>query len=152
MKKELIIIAICSILLFMPISMALPVYNNNMISLDDPPDWASNYFVGYVGVTNQSGGPQIPAGYIIGYVEDDFKGKYAGIIAVEENEDPEPVGFLAGYIIGPFLLGVISNISTDQQTFMVGLGMRNETHFYFRLMAIVGPTYYMAGIYSELED
>lgn len=152
MKKEIIILGICSLFICMPLTVASPFYYNPMLTVDDPPEWATNYFLGYVGVTDSNGSPQIPAGYIIGYCEDDFKGQFAGIIAVEESEDPEPVGFLAGYIIGSFLLGIISNLSTDQQTFMVGLGMRNETHFYFRLMAIIGPTYYMAGIYSPIEE
>ena len=48
------------------------------------------------------------------------------------------------------MLGIIGD-NSDQNSLIVGLGGRNETHFYFRLMGIVGPTFYIAGIYKPIE-
>jgi len=40
---------------------------------------------------------------------------------------------------------------SDQQSLIVGLGVSNETHFYFRTMQIIGPNNYFVGKYFPLE-
>lgn len=151
MKKILIIFGICILLVGMPATMAISSWKNEaLLTTDGPPEWATNQFVGFVGKTNSVGEPQQPSGYIIGYCQDNFKDKFAGIIANNDEEEPEPVGYLAGNIIGPFMLGIIGDISNEKSTLIVGLGGRNETHFYFRLIAIVGPTSYMVGKYLPM--
>ena len=161
MKKLVIVFGICILLAGMPLTTAavfpqrmkhlnaqIPSITEPILTTDSPPDWATGYFVGVVGVTDPVGQPQPYAGIVAGYCEDDFKGRFAGLIA--EDTESEPFGYIGGYILGPFMLGKVGNISSEQQTFVVGLGGRNETHFYFRMMAIIGPTFYMAGMYSPL--
>lgn len=160
MKKTLITIGICLFIIGMPLTNAIfPKITNQLneknqnitkfYSTDnDPPEWATNYFIGVIGVTDVNGKPQPYTGYIAGYCEDDFKGRFFGILT--EDIESEPKGFIGGRIVGLFLLGIISNYSGNQQTFIAGLGLKNETHFYFRLMGIIGPTFYITGKFSPL--
>ena len=114
---------------------------------DTPPDWATCSFVGVLGVTDQMGKPLPPSHAVVGYCQDNFKGRLVGAIA--ELNEKEPVGYIGTYVIGRFLLGKMG-ISNENQTLIIGIGGRNETHFYFRTMAIVGPTFYVTGIYLQL--
>ena len=160
MKKRIIILGICIFLFGIPSTTA--IFNQSIrnpttqiidniefvLRKDTPPEWASHGFVGFVGITDQVGRPMQPSHAIIGYCQDNFKGRFAGIIA--ELEEKEPRGYLVGRIIGPFMLGLAANLTNEKHTFVVGLGGSNETHFYFRTMAFVGPTFYVAGKYSLL--
>jgi hypothetical protein len=152
MKNKFIFIITILMMLLIPTISAINIenipYYDNQKFLSDPPAWATNYFYGVVGPTNQNGQPQDNMGVIIGYCQEGFKGRFAGIIAESNEKDPEY--FIAGKIAGPFLVGIIGNISTEKYTGIVGLGFRNETHFYFRLMAIIGPTMYIAGKYLPI--
>lgn len=151
-RKKIFLIIAVSLVLLIPITSS--TYNKEIISnnihnfLSDPPDWASNYFYGVVGLTDQNGRPQNHMGFTAGYCQDNFKGRFAGYISKDSDRDPE--FFIAGKTTGFFLLGIIGNISTEKYTGIVGIGMRNETHFYFRIMAIVGPTFYIAGKYLPI--
>jgi hypothetical protein len=161
MKKLLIIIGICILLVGMPLTTAvfsqkikhhpdtqILSINKPILTTDTPPDWATGYFVGVIGMTNSTGYPQPHRGIVAGYCSDDFKGRFAGVIA--KNTESEPIGYTGGYIRIPFMFGIIGNISSKKQISMVGLGVCNETHFYLRIMTLVGPTFYMAGKYSPL--
>ena len=150
-KKYFLIIAVVFILLI-PITSAVnidKITNHNIQSyLLDPPEWASSYYYGVVGLTNQNDQPENHKGITLGYCQEDFKGRFAGVIA--ENSEKDPKLFICGKTAGPILFGIIGNISTEKYTGMVGIGFRNETHFYFRLMGIVGPTFYIAGKYLPI--
>jgi len=151
-KKIFLILIIISIIV-LPTVTAIDINkieNNKLKSyLVDPPEWASNYFYGIVGATNQNGQPEDHKGVTIGYCQNNFKGKFAGVISEKDEKNPEI--FIGGKISGPFLFGIIGNISTEKYTGIVGIGFRNETHFYFRLMGILGPTFYITGIYKPIE-
>ena len=118
------------------------------LTIGDPPEWATGYFYGIKGNTDNEGKPLEPNEYIVGYCSDYFKGKFAGALLNIETEDV--VGYTGGKIIGPFMLGIIGDKS-EQQSLIVGLGVRNETHFYFRTMKLVGPNNYLVGQYFPLE-
>ena len=160
MKKILIAIGICFLFSSMPLTTAffLPTtdYMNEKIqnikksfsTIDDPPEWATGYFYGVRGNTDNQGKPLEPTEYIVGYCSDNFKGKFAGAILKINTEDV--TGYTGGNIIGPFMLGII-NDNLYQQSLIVGLGGSNETHFYFRTMGIIGPNNYLVGKYFPLE-
>lgn len=152
-KKYLILFIICLIIYF-PASSALcineEIYNKSKELLNDPPEWATSYYYGIVGPTDYKGNPQEYRAVTAGYCQDNFKGRFAGLIA-DKDDEKNPEYFITGKIAGSFLVGVIGNISTEKYTGIVGIGFRNETHFYFRLMAIVGPTVYIAGKYQPIE-
>ena len=160
MKKILIVIWICFLFVSMPLTMAffLPTTGqmNDKIqnikkpisTINDPPDWATGYFYGVRGNTDNEGKPLEPNEYIVGYCSDYFKGKFAGALLNIDTEDV--IGYTGGKIIGPFMLGIIGDKS-EQKSLIVGLGVSNETNFYFRTMKIVGPNNYLVGKYFPLE-
>ena len=117
-------------------------------TIDTPPNWATHYFYGIIGLTSYQGNPEEPKGVIVGSCTDNFKGKFAGIIA--DTEEHEPTGYILGYTGGPVLFGLIGN-TNEQKIPIVGIGLRNETGFYFRIMSIVGPTMYIAGLYELIQ-
>jgi hypothetical protein len=161
MKMKIITVGVFFILVLIPICTAfttpeikfrdINIQKNSNISLtkfDEPPDWATNSFIGYSGITDINGKPQEPSRVIMGYSQDDFKEKFFGITVNLSNEEAD--SYFGGYIAGPFLFGIIGDINSDWKTPIVGLGGRNETHFYFRAMAILGPTFYIIGKYTPL--
>jgi len=159
MKKILIVIGICFLFFSMPLTIAFfqPTdYMNEKIqnikepfsTIGDPPEWATGYFCGVRGNTDNEGKPLEPNEYILGYCSDYFKGKFAGALLDIDTEDV--IGYTGGKIIGPFMLGIIGGKS-EQQSLIVGLGVSNETHFYFRTMKIVGPNNYLVGKYFPLK-
>ena len=154
MKNKFIFIITILMMLIIPTISAINIDNipdyDDQKFLSDPPAWASNYFYGVVGPTNQNGQPQEYKAVTAGYCQEGFKGRFAGVIA-EKNNEKNPEFFIAGKIAGPFLIGIMGNISTEKYTGIVGIGFRNETHFYFRLMAIIGPTIYIAGKYIPIK-
>ena len=160
MKKILIVIWICFLFVSMPLTMAffLPTtdHMNEKIQnikepfskIGDPPECATGYFYGLRGNTDNEGKPLEPNEYIVGYCSDYFKGKFAGALLDIDTEDV--IGYTGGKIIGPFMLGIIGDKS-EQKSLIVGLGVSNETNFYFRTMKIVGPNNYLVGKYFPLE-
>jgi hypothetical protein len=120
-------------------------------TIDDPPDWATGNFTGVWGF-NILGQPFRPLGWVGGYYSDIFCIKFAGVFA--EFEDQQPTGYLGGYIIGPFMLGIVGNITTEEETYFVGIGGYNETssEFYWRIIGIVGPSFYMYGTYTRFSS
>lgn len=162
--KKIIIIAVCFLFACIPVASGLTISNLKTIQSivnenktpelpnNDPPDWATHGFIGVLGVTDAMGKPQKPASIIAGYCQNEFKGKVAGVIAIREGEENIPKGYFAGQINGPFMFGILGNITNEKKTFIVGLGFRNETHFYFRIMALVGPTFYISGKYMPLNS
>jgi hypothetical protein len=161
MKKILIIICLNVLFTSMPMSTAIIPSISEYQQIDqyiyaktdqvngDPPDWATGYFVGVIGVTNQMGKPGPRRGHIIGYYEKEgFKGKFAGVIA--RRNSTEASGFIGGYLSGRYMIGIMGNISTRENSPIVGIGVNNETHMYYRLMGLVGPTFYIAGKYHPL--
>jgi hypothetical protein len=161
MKKIYIIICLSLLFSGMPISTAIipsisqhQIFQQNIyINTDpvkgDPPDWATGYFVGVIGITNHMGKPGPRRGHIVGYYEKEgFKGKFAGVIA--QRNATEPSGFIGGYLSGRYLVGIMGNISTKKNSPIVGIGVNNETHMYYRLMGLVGPTFYIAGKHHPL--
>jgi hypothetical protein len=157
-NKLIFVIGISFVLINIPsIAVSESLYHNNFLPTIDPPDWATCYFIGVLGLTDTVGHPQKPTEFIAGYCQDDFKGQFAGVIARENEGETqpdgyEPIGYIYGRVIGSFMLGIIGNLSSGKKTGMAGIGFRNETHFYFRTMAIVGPTFYLAGKYVTIEE
>lgn len=124
-------------------------YYSNYFPLNDPPSWATCGFIGVLGVTDQLGKPVTPPLQVVaGYCADHFNGQFIG--AIYEFNETERSGYLAGRTIRLFMMAVMGNSSKEQWHPFVGIGGSNETHFYFRMMTIVGPTMYLAGTYKPL--
>ena len=159
MKKLMLILGVCFLLVAMPTLSALPMRAPKTHHLDtvmeeqaieskepiqpmDVPEWAEGNLTGLWGV-NVLGQPLEPIGWLYG-----FYGTYQFAAAFWVFNESEISGYIGGLHIGPFLLGKIV-FPDENETLFVGLGGRNETHFYYRLMGIVGPTFYIYGIHIK---
>jgi hypothetical protein len=155
MKKLYVFMSVSLLISGLPLCTALStsinqINENQLLTFDNvQPEWATGYFVGLIGITSDFGHPGPYGGYIVGYYEkDDFKGKFIG--AIGKKDTSEILGFIGGYLGGPFLLGMIGNTSSNKITPVVGIGLNNETHVYYRIMGLIGPTFYFAGKYQLL--
>jgi len=163
MKKILVIVGVCSLLITMPITTAIPtklVKNSRIlnpimpsikkqtVNLDDPPDWAKGNFTGVWGI-NILGIPLAPLGWIAGYYQRIGLGNLAGVFG--GFNDTNATGEIVGIMLWIFFLGGVGSIETGNGTYVSGLGIANETHYYMRLNAIIGPSYYIFVKYAKFE-
>lgn len=154
MKKIVGIVSVS--LLFLVLSMSSAFSTTLIESVEytvetedmDQPDWATGGFRGVIGRTNANGRPAAYSGYIAGFYEnEEFNGRFIGALARRNTSDP--IGFIRGYIKGPFMIGFIGSRDTDGTKPIVGIGVSNETHAYYRTMSLVGPTVYIACRYNS---
>ena len=163
MKKLWATIGICFLLVAMPAMTAMPkklVTNAQVIkpvlsdvkktisTLDDPPEWANGNFTGVWGL-NILGIPLPPAGWITGYYQNIGLGNFAGVFA--EFNETNATGALVGFMLWVFFIGGVGSITTGNGTYVVGIGVANETHYYVRLHGIIGPSYYIHVEYTKFE-
>lgn len=159
MKKLLAIIGICFLLVAMPATMAvsLPkIYDiktniatneSSVSTVDEPPEWANGNFSGEWGLT-LLGIPITPLGWIEGYYQNIGFGRLEGVFG-RPNCSEE--GKISGIMLYVFFLGGVENIETGNGTFVTGIGIANETHFYWRISAIIGPSFYIFCEYTKFE-
>lgn len=161
MKKLLFVIGIC-FLIALPSTLAFPTvlkkteYTKNCVDFDStsandtPPSWATGNFSGVWGL-NVLGQPLPPAGWLVGYYSfNGLVGRFEGVFDVFNVTNA--TGAIGGFFLGPFMFGQIANITTGNATGFVGIGGANTTHFYWRIMGFVGPTFYMYGVHSQLQN
>jgi hypothetical protein len=160
MKKILVIGGICILLITMPMITAMPtelvknsqtlkpLLKKQTVSLDEPPDWANGNFTGVWGV-NLLGVPLAPIGWIVGYYQNIGLGNFAGVFG--SFNDTNATGAIIGMMLWVFFLGGVGSIETGNGTYVSGLGIANETHYYIRLHAIIGPSFYIHVEYTKFE-
>ena len=160
MLKKAIIIGICCLLLFVPVTSGfvtpaqqqyLPqklIRPIPLQTLEDPPEWANGNFTGVWGL-NILGIPTPPIGWIVGYYENMGLGRFVGVFA--EFNVTNATGGLIGMMLWVFFIGGVGSIATGNGTYVAGIGVANETHYYVRLNAIIGPSYYVHVNYTKFE-
>lgn len=163
MKKILLIAGVCFILVSMPAMTALPsaslsstrimkptqsFVEEQIAALEEPPEWANGNFTGIWGL-NLLGVPLPPSGWITGYYQEIGLGSFAGVFA--EFNETNATGALLGVMLWVFFIGGVGSIATGNGTYVAGLGVANDTHYYVRLNAIIGPSYYVHVKYTRFE-
>jgi len=162
MKKLIIALGICFLLVGMPAMTAFPLGKirhtstifpmTSQVSLDTnaPPDWAAGNFSGVWGL-NLAGVPLPPAGWVEGYFDNQ-----PGLGRLEADfanfNVTNATGLIAGFMLWVFFIGGVQSVETGNGTWVAGIGVANETHFYWRLSAIIGPSYYIHCEYSKFEE
>ena len=130
-------------------SPAIPKQPSPSMKNDTPPDWAAGNFSGEWGLTI-FGIPVAPSGWIKGYFAN-----APGLGRLEagyaEFGETNATNNLTGIMLWIFFLGGVTNIATGNGTWVTGIGVANETHFYWRLNAIIGPSYYIHCEYTKFE-
>ncbi|UCD13132.1 MAG: hypothetical protein JSW60_06110 [Thermoplasmatales archaeon] len=168
MKQLLLVLGICFLLAIMPMTTAISMpklsteisktenklknYSivekpSNIGVLDEPPNWANGNFSGEWGL-NLLGIPVTPLGWMEGYYQNIGFGRLEGVFA-EFNETA--TGKISGIMLYVFFLGGVEDIATGNGTFVSGIGVANETHFYWRISAIIGPSFYIYCEYTKFE-
>lgn len=163
MKKILLIVGVCILLVILPITTAIPtkliqnsrtvipampLLKKQTVNLDDPPEWANGNFTGVWGI-NLLGVPLAPLGWIVGYYQNIGLGNFAGVFGT--FNDTNATGAIIGFMLWVFFLGGVGSIETGNGTYVSGLGIANETHYYIRLHAIIGPSFYIHVEYTKFE-
>jgi hypothetical protein len=160
MKKQLIVLGIILLLIVMPALptvISTPVQKNPLPLqktptyqlLDPAPDWAKGNFSGVWGITIL-GVPTQPLGWINGYYENIGLGKLEAEYA--DFNSTNATATLGGFMLWIFFFGGVKNIATGNTTWVSGIGVANETDYYLRLNAIIGPSYYMFVQYTKFEQ
>lgn len=144
--KKILLLAICLMLVGIPITSGLQlekqiyqIPEQTAPIPEDIPQWAIGNFTGVWGL-NINGQPTDPIGLIAGYYG---TYRFVGII----TNSTAPNGWIAGFTFRSFLIGRVGNLSGENTVPVIGIGIRNETGFYYRVMSFFGPTIYIAGIY-----
>jgi hypothetical protein len=159
MKKIAVSIGFCCLLFLFPITTALPIHpiisgtqiinpSPQIYKIDDPPGWANGNFSGVWGIT-LFGVPLDPAGWIVGYYENIGFGQLDAVYGT--NNEANASSFLRGYMLWIYFLGFAGSIQTGNGTWVMGVGTANETHFYCRINAIIGPSFYIICQYTPFE-
>jgi hypothetical protein len=159
MKKIVVSISLCCLLLLFSVTAAYPIHqkisdaqitipSHQSYKMDDPPGWANGNFTGVWGIT-LFGVPLDPAGWITGYYENIGFGQVDAVYGT--NNEADASSFLRGYMLWIYFLGFAGSIQTGNGTWVIGLGTANETHFYCRINAIIGPSFYIICQYMPFE-
>jgi len=161
--NKILILGICFLLITMPIIPAFPFQNmqkmmpqinkkttTTSFDNDTPPDWAAGNFTGEWGL-NLLGIPLPSSGWIKGYFAvQPGLGRLEAEFA--EFNVTNATGQIGGFMIWVFFIGGVISTATGNGTYIAGIGVANESHFYWRLNAIIGPSYYIHCKYSKFED
>ena len=157
MKKKIVLcISICCLLILSPIALGVSLPNTTPLQKivsspqsttlnDEPPAWAKGNFSGVWGVT-VLGVPFPPAGWITGYYQIVGLGNLDAVYAT--FNDTNATSFLRGIMLWIFFLGGAGNLTTNKGTWVTGIGVANDTAFYWRLNAIIGPSFYILCNYT----
>ena len=157
MKKIVLILGMCILLISMPMAMSISIPNlkentvKNNLPIIDHPLWAQGTFNGTWGYDFLGLGQiPIPLGNLSGYYSFGYHREYrVGHFLIDFSRyNGDDAARLEGWFVGPYLVGKVWQIDDEaNQTAYVGIGNYNETstEFAWRLMAFRGPTFYMWG-------
>jgi hypothetical protein len=159
-RKILSLLVICLVLSAIPLAAATPARNHiqpqrwsepvpTTYDNETPPEWATGNFTGVWGVTI-FGVPLAPSGWITGYYQKIGLGNFEGVYAT--FNETNATSFLRGIMLWIFFLGGAGSIQTGNATWVTGIGVANETHFYWRINAIIGPSFYIHCRYTKFEN
>ncbi len=160
MKKIILYASLCCLILLSPITIGASIQKtvpisttictpNHQRQLGEPPAWANGNFSGVWGLS-LLGIPLAPIGWITGYYQTIGLGRLEAVYA--EFNQTNATSFLSGIMIWIFFMGGAGSLQTGNGTWVSGIGIANETSFYWRLNALIGPTFYILCNYTKFEN
>jgi hypothetical protein len=171
MRRKIILICLCVILVLLPTVSSISIQKiKNIIekktdcffidSSNDVPYWADGNFTGKWGMELSSiflGKIEIELGNVYGYFSENMFGRLNGKFTYYWNETKTTN--ISGVYFGAFIFGGIGDVEINtieyngkcNESVYAGLGDRNETDFYFRLIGREGPIYYMEGKFNHFD-
>jgi len=133
MKKIIVVLGICLVLIAMPMTTAFPLFgarHTNIIQKHMRPTLTNGSFTGVFAEKNESG--YIPLG--------NFSGTYQGstFTGIWTLDDGSASGALGGWSFGYFFAGQMNTTGTNQSNWFFGLYRVNTTDNSFVAGAIIG--------------
>jgi hypothetical protein len=181
MKKIMIVLGVCVLLLAMPAMTAISIPKIKNVktivgslsnrSSEDAPMWADGSFNGTWGLREWSfiaelfgaedGMVEIEIGNISGYYGN-IIGFINGIVGqIYPHYNHSKTVDIGGICLGRILFGEIGEINvTDieseysvfvEEANYVGIGALNDTSFDYRIMSYKGPTFYIKGTFTKFD-
>jgi hypothetical protein len=160
MKKTLIIIGICSLLLLLPAITAIPNTTSRTIKQTVPPEQDKDLptpvldnhdgtFLGALGVIYKDDNDEwvfeasayLAGGYKLGY--------YNKLYGYIYNLDEEQVGYLGAVFGNKIILGWIMNMEEEKAP-IIGFLFYNDEYFAGRIMSLFGPAPHLWGQYTPV--
>ena len=172
MKKTLIVLGICVLIIGMPaitavslqktssVKRPLSLLNKIIAAEEDIPKWAEGEINGTWGLREFIffDTVEIPIGNISGYWGKLFGPIYAFSGKINPFWNQTKTTNISGLFFGPVVFGWIGNINLTveniydvdvNETTYVGIGDQDESIFNWRIMGITGPTFYIKGSFTE---
>jgi hypothetical protein len=151
MKKIVILLGICAILIAMPISTATPVKTNTsgfskILTLPPDPEYDGTFVGGLGRVYKEDGEWQYEVhSYIAGvYKTGNYKITHGNIY----NLDEEQIGTITTISSRFFLIGRIKDLEDHKIPIVGFLFTNDENQFIGRIMSLFGPAPHMWGQYT----
>ncbi len=170
MKKTIILIAICILLASFSITHAISIKDtfeeiktfDNKDKTKDTPNWATGEFKGTWGIREYTllfGMVEIEIGNISGYYREHLN--FIRVIGGEfyPHYNTSKKSNITGINIGSVIYGNIGDINIENIDYdinqnksnYVGIGLKNESSFNYRIMGKTGPTMYIKGSFNAFE-
>jgi len=156
MKKIILFVGLCCLVLIAPITIGASIQktipskqiipsNHAVAPCAEPPAWAKGNFSGFWGIT-VLGVPLAPIGWITGYYQNIGFGKLEALYA--DFNQTNATSSLGGFMLWIFFFGGATNLQTGNATWVSGIGIANQTSFYWRINALIGPSFYIRCNYT----
>ena len=153
MKRTMLILGICTMLLFVPVLTALPL-KEKMMSIPKPtgliPPGPPNYdgtFVGGLGrLYKQNGQWQFDyRAYMAGWYK---LGTFKKLFGYIYNLDETQIGYISAYLGHKLIYGYIKDMQNRSAPLIGFLKWNNASDFAGRIMSTYGPAPYIIGHYT----
>jgi hypothetical protein len=153
MKKTLIILGICALMISMPAMTAAPTLekSSNIITpeknflLPPIPDYDGTFVGGMGHLYKEEGEWQFDYyAYLAGVYKLGYYKKLYGYIY---NLDEEQIGYIGAYFGQKIIIGFIEDME-DNRAPIIGFLFWNDSHFAGRIMSLFGPAPHIIGEYT----
>lgn len=151
MKKIVILLGICAMLVVMPISISMPVKTNTsglskILTLPPDPEYDGTFVGGLGRVYKENGEWQYEVhSYIAGFYK---AGNYKIIHGNIYNLDEEQIGTITTISSRIFLIGRITDLEGHRAPIVGFLFTNEENQFIGRIMSLFGPAPHIWGKFT----
>jgi hypothetical protein len=145
MKKTLLILGMCAVLLSMPTLMGFPMSHKSSLLLPPLEDYDGTFVGGIGRLYKQNGEWQFDyAAYMAGVYK---LGAYKKLYGYIYNLDDVQIGIIGAYFGHKIIIGYIENMQ-GQRAPIIGFLLWNDTNFAGRIMSVFGPAPHIIGEYT----
>jgi hypothetical protein len=145
MKKTLLVIGLCAVLLSMPTLLALPTTQKTSLLFPPIEDYDGTFAGGLGRLYKQSNEWQFTyQAYLAGVYKN---GVYKKIYGYIYNLNEEQIGYIGVYFFHKIIIGYIEDMQSHRAR-VVGFLLWNNENFAGRIMSTFGPAPHIIGTYT----